>query len=66
MSEVPETIFDQIARLLPPDRREHFFRHIAQLRDLNPNDDMLFGGPALAINSTLRAFPKAPFCASIW
>jgi len=53
MSEAPETIFDHIARLLPPDRREHFFRHIAQLRDLNPNDDMLFIAEAMGFLALL-------------
>jgi hypothetical protein len=47
MSEIPETIFDQIAKLLPPDHREHFFRRIAHLRDLSPNDDMLLIAEAM-------------------
>jgi hypothetical protein len=41
MMETPDTLFDSIARLLPVADREHFFRRMAHLRDLSPNDDML-------------------------
>ena len=41
MIEMPESPFDAIARLLPEGDREYFYRRIAHLRDLNPNDDML-------------------------
>jgi len=53
MSEIPETIFDQIAKLLPPDLREHFFRRIARLRDLSPNDDMLLIAEAMGFLALL-------------
>jgi hypothetical protein len=53
MSEIPETIFDQIAKLLPPDLREHFFRRIAHLRDLSPNDDMLLIAEAMGFLALL-------------
>ena len=53
MSEAPETIFDHIARLLPPDLREHFFRHVAHLRDLSPNDDMLLIAEAMGFLALL-------------
>jgi hypothetical protein len=36
-----ENIFDEIAQLLPVESREHFYRKMARLRDLTPNDDML-------------------------
>ena len=49
----PETIFDQIAKLLPPDLREHFFRRIAHLRDLSPNDDMLLIAEAMGFLAIL-------------
>ena len=41
MSDIPDSIFDSIARLLPAADREHFYRRMARLRDLSPNDDML-------------------------
>jgi hypothetical protein len=41
MIDPPDTLFDSIARLLPVADREHFFRRMAHLRDLSPNDDML-------------------------
>lgn len=53
MNQTPETIFDQIARLLPPDLREHFFRRIAHLRDLSPNDDMLLIAEAMGFLALL-------------
>jgi hypothetical protein len=53
MSEMPETIFDQIAKLLPPDLRDHFFRRIAHLRDLSPNDDMLLIAEAMGFLALL-------------
>jgi hypothetical protein len=53
MSDIPETIFDQIAKLLPPDLREHFFRRIAHLRDLSPNDDMLLIAEAMGFLALL-------------
>ena len=53
MSEIPETIFDQIAKLLPPDLRDHFFRRIAHLRDLSPNDDMLLIAEAMGFLALL-------------
>jgi hypothetical protein len=53
MSEIPETIFDQIAKLLPSDLREHFFRRIAHLRDLGPNDDMLLIAEAMGFLALL-------------
>jgi hypothetical protein len=53
MNEIPETIFDQIAKLLPPDLREHFFRRIAHLRDLSPNDDMLLIAEAMGFLAIL-------------
>jgi hypothetical protein len=53
MNEIPETIFDQIAKLLPPDLREHFFRRIAHLRDLSPNDDMLLIAEAMGFLALL-------------
>jgi hypothetical protein len=53
MNEIPETIFDQIAKLLPPDFREHFFRRIAHLRDLSPNDDMLLIAEAMGFLALL-------------
>jgi hypothetical protein len=53
MSDTPDTIFDQIARLLPPDLREHFFRRIAHLRDLSPNDDMLLIAEAMGFLALL-------------
>jgi hypothetical protein len=53
MSDIPETIFDQIAKLLPPDLREHFFRRIAPLRDLSPNDDMLLIAEAMGFLALL-------------
>jgi hypothetical protein len=53
MSQIPETIFDHIAKLLPPDLREHFFRRIAHLRDLSPNDDMLLIAEAMGFLALL-------------
>jgi hypothetical protein len=53
MSDIPETIFDQIAKLLPPDLRDHFFRRIAHLRDLSPNDDMLLIAEAMGFLALL-------------
>jgi hypothetical protein len=53
MSDIPETIFDQIAKLLPPDLREHFFRRIAHLLDLSPNDDMLLIAEAMGFLALL-------------
>jgi hypothetical protein len=53
MSEIPETIFDQIAKLLPLDLREHFFRRIAHLRNLSPNDDMLLIAEAMGFLALL-------------
>jgi hypothetical protein len=41
MIDTPDSLFDSIARLLPAADREHFFRRMAGLRDLSPNDDML-------------------------
>jgi hypothetical protein len=41
MIDPSDTLFDSIARLLPVVDREHFFRRMAHLRDLSPNDDML-------------------------
>ena len=41
MTDAPESIFDRIAKLLPADSREHFYRRMAHLRDLSPEDDML-------------------------
>jgi hypothetical protein len=53
MTPVPETIFDQIAKLLPRELREHFFRRIAHLRDLTPNDDMLLIAEAMGFLALL-------------
>src|SRR5690348_1032917 len=35
------TLFDRIADLLPVDLRENFYRRMAHLRQLGPNDDIL-------------------------
>jgi len=53
MSDTPDTIFDHIARLLPPDLRQHLFRHVARLRDLSPNDDMLLIAEAMGFLALL-------------
>jgi len=36
-----DTLFDSIAQLLPEDQREYFYRRMAHLRQLNPDDDLL-------------------------
>jgi hypothetical protein len=41
MTQMPDSIFDRIAQLLPADSREHFYRRMTHLRDLSPDDDML-------------------------
>jgi hypothetical protein len=41
MTQIPHSIFDRIAQLLPADSREHFYRRMTHLRDLGPDDDML-------------------------
>ena len=35
------SLFDAIAELLPAHLREHFYRRMAHLRQLAPNDDIL-------------------------
>ena len=35
------SLFDAIAELLPAGQREHFYRRMAHLRQLSPNDEML-------------------------
>ena len=36
-----ESMFDSIAKLLPAERREQFYRRMAHLRNLQPDDEML-------------------------
>ena len=53
------SLFDSIAQLLPEAHREHFYRRIAHLRQLDPNDDLLqvaeaMGFLALLIRETPR------------
>jgi hypothetical protein len=36
-----ESLFDAIAALLPPERRERFYRRMAHLKQLQPDDEML-------------------------
>ena len=36
-----ESTFDSIAKLLPQERREQFYRRMAHLRNLQPDDEML-------------------------
>jgi len=35
------SLFDAIAKLLPAEQREYFYRRMAHLRQLSPNDEML-------------------------
>ena len=35
------SLFDSIASLLPADQREHFYRRMAYLQHLGPNDEIL-------------------------
>jgi hypothetical protein len=56
----PESLFDEIAKLLPANQREHFYRRMAHLRNLNPNDEILqvteaMGFLALIIRQTPAA-----------
>ena len=53
MTQIPESVFDQIAKLLPPDLQQHFFRRIAHLRDLSPDDDMLLIAEAMGFLAIL-------------
>ena len=53
MTQIPESIFDEIAKLLPPDLQQHFFRRIAHLRDLSPDDDMLLIAEAMGFLAIL-------------
>jgi hypothetical protein len=36
-----QSLFDAIAGLLPAELREHFYRRMAYLRNLTPNDELL-------------------------
>jgi hypothetical protein len=40
-STAEPSLFDAIAELLPAQQREHFYRRMAHLRQLSPNDEML-------------------------
>ena len=56
LTEVP-SLFDAVADLLPAHLREHFYRRMAHLRQLSPNDDILhiaeaMGFLALVIRDT--------------
>lgn len=53
MTQTSESIFDHIAKLLPPDLQPHFFRRIAHLRDLSPDDDMLLIAEAMGFLAIL-------------
>lgn len=56
----PDTLFDAIAILLPTTQREYFYRRMAHLRQLQPDDEMLQIAEAMGFLALLiREAPAA-------
>ncbi len=56
----PDSVYDRIGLYLPTDQREMFFRYVAHLRTLDPDDSLLLLAEGMAVFTCIsRQVPEA-------